>query len=775
MTHTLRDYLSLLRERDLLAGVLPELAGETPVALVSYDSREVVPGTLFLCKGAHFKPEFLASAREKGALAYVSETPYPQVDLPCIQVTDMRRTIAPLADLFYDHPSQHMKVVGITGTKGKSSTTYYLKYILDEYMAQEGKPESGVVSSIDTYDGVERFESHLTTPEPLDLQRHFANGVKTGMEFLTMEVSSQALKYHRSLCTRFAAACFLNIGKDHISPIEHPDFEDYFASKLKIFAQAEVSCVNLDCDHADRVLAAARAAGKPVITFSQKNEEADVYGSQVRKRGNDILFRVRTRQFSREFRLTMPGLFNVENALAAIALCEALHVPERCIYVGLMKARVPGRMEVYANADETVTAIVDYAHNRMSFETLFRSVKAEYPGRRIVTVFGCPGKKALDRRKDLGEVSGQYSDLVILSICREISQYVNAQGCQWSIEPNRGEAIRQAILGCQEPTVLLITGKGAETRQKRGTQYIDTPSDVEYVHTYLQEYDVAHGLDGMEKVRSLLSLLPILKRHEGKTVVVKYGGSAIDAAAQADTVLQDAAALKMAGMRVVLVHGGGKHITALLDKLKVPTHFENGYRVTDEAVLKAAELALSAQVNKAIVADLARLEVNAVGISGKDGRLITAAVKDPALGRVGAITKVDPRLLNTLLDADFLPVVSPIALGEDGGSLNCNADDAARAVAEALHAQSLVFLTDVGGILIDSHNTKTAVDRMDTKRAEELIEAGLIAGGMVPKVRGCIHAVHAGVGEVSILDGRGEHTLLLHMLGQRADGTTITG
>ena len=786
--HTLSDYIDLLEGRGLLAAPVPEPLDRTaPVALVSYDSREVVPGTLFLCKGAHFKAEFLQMAKDKGAMAYVSLTPYPEVDLPCILVSDMRLTIAPLADLFYDHPSGKLKVIGITGTKGKSSTTYYLKYILDEYMEGEGKPASGVVSSIDTYDGVERFESHLTTPEPLDLQRHFANGVSTGMEYLTMEVSSQALKYHRSLCTDFAAACFLNIGQDHISPIEHPDFEDYFTSKLRIFAQARICCVNLDCDHADRVLEAARASGKPVYTFSQKNEEADVYASQVRKRGNDILFRVRTRRFFREFRLTMPGLFNVENALAAITVCEGLNIPERYIYVGLMKARVPGRMEVYSNADETVTAIVDYAHNRMSFETLFRSVRAEYPGRRIVTVFGCPGKKALDRRKDLGEVSGQYSDLVVLTeedsgeedtetICREVAQHVAAQGCEYSIEPNRGEAIRQAILGCDgRPTVLLITGKGAETRQKRGSQYIDTPSDVDYVHSFLQEYDVRHGLDGMEKVRSLLSILPILNRAEGQTVVVKYGGSAIGAEADGDTTLQDVAALRMVGVRVVLVHGGGKHITALLNKLQVPTRFENGYRVTDEAALGTAEMALSAQVNKAIVQDLARLEVSAVGISGKDGGLITAAVKDPALGRVGSITRVDPRVLNTLLDGGFLPVVSPIALGEDGGGLNCNADDAARAVAEAMGAHKLIFLTDIGGVLIDSHNTKTAVPRMDVKRAEELIEAGLIAGGMVPKVRGCVHAVRAGVGEVSILDGRVEHALLLEMLGQRVQGTTITG
>ena len=533
----LGDYLDLLEQRGLLVSRPAGLDLTAPVALVSYDSRQVVPGTLFVCKGAHFKAEFLQMARDKGAMAYVSLEPYPQVDLPCIRVTDMRETIAPLADLFYGHPSGDLNVIGITGTKGKSSTAYYLKYILDEYLAGEGRPASGVISSIDTYDGTEQFESHLTTPEPLELQRHFANARDNGLGYVTMEVSSQALKYHRTLCTDFAVACFLNIGTDHISPIEHPDFEDYFSSKLKIFAQARIACVNLDCDHAQRVLQAAQEGGRPVITFSQKNEEADVYASQVRKRGNDILFRVRTRRFQREFRLTMPGLFNVENALAAIAVCQGLNIPEQAVYVGLMKARVPGRMEVYSNADDTVTAIVDYAHNRMSFETLFRSVQAEYPGRRIVTVFGCPGKKALDRRKDLGEVAGANSDFIILteedsgeedtvSICREIAQYV---ACDYSIEPNRGEAIRRAILSCQSPTVLLITGKGAETRQKRGSEYIDTPSDVDYVHTYLQEYDVSHGLDGMEKVRSLLSLLPILNRAEGQTVVVKYGGSAIGA------------------------------------------------------------------------------------------------------------------------------------------------------------------------------------------------------------------------------------------------------
>ena len=358
MAHTLNDYLTLLERESLLAAPVPaDLDREQPIALVSCDSRTVVPGTLFVCKGAHFKAEFLDMAQSRGAVAYASEKRWPDSPLPCILLSDLRRAMALMADLCYDHPSGKLKVIGFTGTKGKSSATYYLKSVLDAYRSRQGKGETGVISSIDTYDGAERFESHLTTPEPLDLQRHLAHAAQAGLEYLTMEVSSQALKYHRSLCTEFAAACFLNIGYDHISPIEHPDFQDYFASKLKIFGQAQVNCVNLDCDHAPEVLAAAQAAGKPVITFSQKNPQADVYASSVRKEDGQTVFQVRTPSYEREFRLTMPGLFNVENALGVIAVCEALHIPDWAVYDGLVRARVPGRMEVFSNADGSVQAI----------------------------------------------------------------------------------------------------------------------------------------------------------------------------------------------------------------------------------------------------------------------------------------------------------------------------------------------------------------------------------------------------------------------------------
>ncbi len=649
MKHTLSAYTALLEERGLLAAPLPEtLDRSAPVELVSYDSREVAPGTLFLCKGAHFKAEFLSMAQSKGAAAYVSETPYPEVNLPCIQVSDMRLAIAPLADLFYGHPSGQVKVVALTGTKGKSTAAYYMKYILDEYQREQNRPECGILSTITTYDGLERFESHITTPEPLELQRHLAHAVQAGMDYVVMEASSQALKYHRTLCTDFAAAAFLNIGLDHISPIEHPDFEDYFSSKLRIFAQGAVNCVNLDCDHAGRVLEAARAAGRPVITYSQKDQSAGVYAFQVRKRGGDLLFRVRTQDFQREFRLTMPGLFNVENALAAIALCQGLGIPQRCVYAGLERAKVPGRMEVYSNASGEVTAIVDFAHNRMSFENLCRSARAEYPGRRVVSVFGSVGSKAQERRKDLGEVGGRYSDLVIateddsegeetLDICREIAAYVEKEGCPCAIQPNRGEAIRQAILGCREPTVLLVAGKGDETYQKRRDEYVATPTDAEYVQSFLGEYDMVHGLDGAEKVRGLLAALPLLGRYAGKRV------EACCAAVARSDLLQDVSALRAVGIRAQIREGG----------------------------------------------------------------------------------------------------------------------------APAQPSDFLIFLSQEVG-------RRTALDRMDVSRAEELLSAGQLAGPLAGTVRRCLHALQEGSEEAAVLDGGTEHALLLHFLDQPVGGLSIT-
>ena len=319
---------------------------------------------------------------------------------------------------------------------------------------------------------------------------------------------------------------------------------------------------------------------------------------------------------------------------------------------------------------------MDYAHNRLSFEKLFQSVKAEYPGQRVVIVFGCPGKKALDRRKDLSEISAQYADLVIiteedpgeedvLDISREMAAYVEAGGCDYSIEPDRGQAIRMAVMGCEEPTVILITGKGAETRQKRGTAYIDCVSDVEYTREFLHEYDVVHHLDGMEKVLGLLDTLPRLAESAGKTIVLKYGGSAWGDNGAVDSILRDVAALQMAGVHVVLVHGGGKSITGWLDRLGVETRFENGYRVTDGAAMDVAEMVLSGQVNKQIVMALRKLGVKAAGVSGKDGGILTARQKDPALGHVGDITAADAALIQTLLAGGYVPVVSPIAAGQN--------------------------------------------------------------------------------------------------------------
>lgn len=776
-------YIDLFKNNGLAVEADCDL--NTEVNYVSCNSKDVRPGTLFICKGAHFKSEYLDMARENGAVVYVAEK---KMDVPMdgIVVNDVRRAMALAADFFYDHAWNRLNLVGITGTKGKSTTAYFVKYILDEAMRAEGKKETAIASSIDTYDGVENFESHLTTPEPLDLHRHFNNAVSSGIDYFTMEVSSQALKYDRVLGVGFTVGCFLNIGLDHISPIEHPNFQDYFQSKLRLFERCSTAVVNLDCDHAEEALEAAKSA-KKVITFSQKRADADVFAYGIHKTENDTVFMVKTADFDMEFTLTIPGLFNVENALAAIGITMALGIDKRYMLTGLMKARSKGRMEVYSNSDKTVTVIVDYAHNKLSFENLFSSVTKEYPGRRITAVFGCPGNKAFDRRKDLADISGKFSQKVYITeedpgeepvaqISAEIAENVRATGCEYEIIDDRGEAIRKAIMDCKEPTVILVTGKGDETRQKRGVQYIDCPSDVEYTKKFLDEYDVANEIDATEKIKGFQDILPALHRLYGRDVVIKLGGSVLEDDELIRPLLEDISLLSMVGARITVVHGGGKEINALLDRLGLVSRFEKGYRVTGEEEMRAVEMVLSGRVNKKLVGAIAAAGVKAVGISGRDGGILSAGrktVDGTDIGFVGEITKVDTALVKQLLDAGYVVVMSPVGTGAEGEALNINADDAATAVAQALSAHKLVFITDVNGIFIDKNNEKTVLEAITADRAKMLIENGFVGGGMIPKLSNIVSAIENGVGEVEILNGKVRNNLISCLISAKKVGTTI--
>lgn len=496
--YALEEYMEKLQQKKLLLyHKCTRDTGLKVVGNVAYDSNKVTQNTLFVCKGAGFKEAYLEAAAQNGAIAYISEKEYSQ-DIPCIIVNDVKQALALTAAIYYNYPAQKLKLIGITGTKGKSTTAYYVKYILDEYLHERDKPEAGIISSINTYDGVISEESHLTTPESLELQMHFSNAVNSGIQYMVMEASSQALKYGRLHGVEFDAGVFLNISEDHISPIEHSDMEDYFTAKLALFRQCKTACINMDSDRLPDIMEAAADVGK-ILTFGTK-QGAEIFGYNIKKVGFDTHFHVRCDRFDSEFVLTMPGLFNVENALAAIAVAYVLRIPEHNIRAGLRKARSSGRMEIYANKGRDRIIIVDYAHNKLSFTKLYETVRAEFPGMKVHTVFGCPGGKAYLRRKDLGLLAGLHSDKVYLTaedpgvenvreISEDIARYVreNNQNCE--LIDNREEAVRTAILSSDPGTVILITGKGGETRQKYGKEYVAVASDVELTVRFLDELE----------------------------------------------------------------------------------------------------------------------------------------------------------------------------------------------------------------------------------------------------------------------------------------------
>lgn len=510
MKMKLLEYLEELKTADMVVSYDLNGQEETLVHSIMYDSREAVSGGVFICKGVNFSEEYLESALKKGCCAYISEVIYQTKEKSgWILVKDIRRVMPILAAKFYgtDKKSRDLHLTGITGTKGKTTTSYYLKAILDCFEKSRNHVETAILSTIEIYDGKERKPSVLTTPEALELHRHIRNAQDAGISYLTMEVSSQALKYQRIRKVQYDVGIFLNISEDHISPAEHGDFEDYFMSKLSLFKQVDTACINLDCDYEKRVCQAAHLA-KRIVTFGRK-EEADIQLMSVRHCENGLSFRVKCDKFDEEFHISMQGDFNAENAVAAIAAAYIYEVPVEIIKKALANVKVSGRMEEYKSDDKKITVIVDYAHNRLSFEKLFDSVFQEHLGENIVTVFGCPGQKAYNRRRELGMIAGLFSNTVYLTaddpgteplekIFEDIRPNVETTGCACICVEDRKEAVFRAMRETKGKTVLLVLGKGNEGHQKIGKAIVPYPTDSELVCMALEEYNCMHPVKNIE-------------------------------------------------------------------------------------------------------------------------------------------------------------------------------------------------------------------------------------------------------------------------------------
>lgn len=479
---TLEQYIDALESAGVLAGVagstsIKDVAG-IPISLVSYDSRAVGPDTLFICKGAAFKEDYLVQAQHAGAVAYVSESNYTDIDLPCLLVNDIRAALGPLASLAYGQPAKHLRISTFTGTKGKTTSAFYLKGILDKEAREDECEPCALISTILIDNGRRRIMSKLTSPEPLELNLYLASAWKLGSRDVVMESSSQALKYGRVAGVEFEVGAFTNISEDHISPIEHPTFEDYFSSKLTLFRQCRHAVVNLDMDMVDRVLDAASVC-ESVLTYSMTNPAADVHAVSWEQRGHKTVLTVKTPRFTIDVVVPTIADFNLSNALGAIACAEVLGCSRAAIEHGLEDVRVPGRMERIESCDPNIVGLVDYAHNEVSMRALLENVRRSYPDRELCCVFGSTGDKGVERREGMGRVAGELADRIIITeddagtqnvmdICKTIESFARDAGAtNIQIEPDREQAARLAVRGCTGPAIIVMAGKGHERHMIR--------------------------------------------------------------------------------------------------------------------------------------------------------------------------------------------------------------------------------------------------------------------------------------------------------------------
>ena len=456
------------------------ISGTTDVEItqVVNDSRKAGPGALFLCiRGAVVDGHTFADAVVKqGVRALVVEE---EVDVPegvtVIKVADSRYAMALIAAAWYGHPASQLKVIGITGTKGKATTTYMVKSILEN-----AGYKVGLIGTIESIIGDEVIPSANTTPESLTVQEYFRRMLDAGCDCAVMEVSSQGLKLHRTAGITFEIGIFTNIEPDHIGPNEHASFEEYLECKSRLLRQCRIGIVNADDPHLDQIIA-GHTCTLETFGFSPKADLRARDARMVSRPGYlGVAYQVEgLMNFPVE--IDIPGRFSIYNSLTAIAVCRHFQATQDDIIKALKKAKVKGRTEMVKVSDE-FTLMIDYAHNAMSLESLLETLK-EYHPHRLVCLFGCGGNRSRLRRFEMGEVSGRLADLTIITsdnprfedpmdIIADIREGMKKTDGKYVEIPDRKEAIAYAIHHGEPGDIIVLAGKGHENYQEiKGKKY----------------------------------------------------------------------------------------------------------------------------------------------------------------------------------------------------------------------------------------------------------------------------------------------------------------
>lgn len=456
------------------------LQGEIHIGITElvYDSRKVVSDSVFVCITGAVKDghEFVNEVVLKGATAVIveKEGDYPE-GVTIIKVEDSRLALAYMSAAYFGYPAEKLTTVGITGTKGKTTTTYMIKSILEN----TGK-KVGLIGTIEVIIGDKVIPANNTTPESYMVQKYFADMVEAGCECVVMEASSQGLMLHRMAGFTFDFGIFTNLSPDHIGGAEHKDFEDYLRCKSKLFKQCKLGLINIDDSHASEILEGHTCQ---VETFGF-SEEADVRASEIDlvERPGYLGIAYKVDGFMHmDVNMNVPGKFNVYNSLCAIALCRHFGVSEEEILKALKRVNVRGRVELVP-VSEHYTLMIDYAHNAMSLESLLTTLK-EYHPRRLVCLFGCGGDRSRSRRFEMGEVSSKLADLTVVtsdnprtedpqSIIDDIIVGVKKGTGKYVEIIDRKQAIKYCMDNAQEGDVIVLAGKGHEDYQEiNGVKY----------------------------------------------------------------------------------------------------------------------------------------------------------------------------------------------------------------------------------------------------------------------------------------------------------------